>query len=89
MVGVEDYCAVLDRVARVCVVRADDVEAEVENDSPQSHRDTEKSKTNENPVMTRIQPEFLKQKSRNKVWFSLCLCDGACPERSRRVVKWN
>jgi hypothetical protein len=29
MVGVEDYCAVLDCVAGVCAVRADDFETEV------------------------------------------------------------
>jgi hypothetical protein len=27
MVGVEDHCAILDRLAGVCVVRADDFEA--------------------------------------------------------------
>jgi hypothetical protein len=32
LVGVEDHCALLDRVAGVCVVRADDVEVEITSD---------------------------------------------------------
>jgi hypothetical protein len=44
MVGVEDHCAVLDCVVGVCVVCADDIEAEIRNYSPRRHGDTEKGK---------------------------------------------
>ena len=39
MVGVENYCAVLDCVAGVCFVCADDFEIEVENSWPRIRTD--------------------------------------------------
>jgi len=69
-----------------CVVRADHTEIAVRTRSPQRHGDTEK------PYHVFVYRECLGlflALSLQEIFLSLpcpCLRDGACPERSRRVV---